>query len=167
MQRTGILFVIVGGIVCTGIVLSFYGNQVIFEDLIRDEGQIKVGESLTIPVELDNTETQNGIYAILIIDSNEKVIAKILDPFDNEIESQSIEEEDFEGQFKITKSGIYKLVIENPNEKEIKISGVIGPEPDAGKKSLGFISLYVLIIGLIGMVIVPIYAIKNRKRSFS
>ena len=167
MQRTGILFVIVGGIVCTGIVLSFYGNQVIFEDLIREEGQIKVGESLTIPVELDNTETQNGIYAILIIDSNEKVIAKILDPFDNEIESQSIEEEDFEGQFKITKSGIYKLVIENPNEKEIKISVVIGPEPDAGKKSLGFISLYVLIIGLIGMAVVPIYAIKNRKRSFS
>jgi len=90
-----------------------------------------------------------------------------VDPFDNEIESQLIEEEDFEGQFKITKSGIYKLVIENPNEKEIKISGVIGPEPDAGKKSLGFISLYVLIIGLIGMAIVPIYAIKNRKRSFS
>jgi hypothetical protein len=44
---------------------------------------------------------------------------------------------------------------------------VIGPEPDAGKKSLGFISLYVLIIGLIGMIIVPIYAIKNSKKSSS
>ena len=165
MQRTGILFVIVGGIVCTGIILSFYGNQVIFEDLIKGEGQIKVGESLTIPADLDNKETQNGIYAIQIIDS-EGVKAKILDPFDVEIESQSINE-DFEGQFKITTSGTYKLVIENTNDKEIKIFGVIGPEPDAGKKSLGFISLYVLIIGLIGMIIVPIYAIKNRKRSFS
>lgn len=165
MQRTGILFVIVGGIVCTGIILSFYGNQVIFEDLIKGEGQIKVGENLTIPAELDN-ETQNGIYAIQIIDSK-GVKAKILDPFDVEIESQSINEEDFEGQFKITTSGTYKLVIENTNDKEIKIFGVIGPEPDAGKKSLGFISLYVLIIGLIGMIIVPIYAIKNRKKSFS
>lgn len=167
MQRTGILFVIVGGIVSTGVILSFYGNQIIFEDLIKGEGEIKVGENLTIPVELDNTKVQNGIYAILIIGSNDGVVAKILDPFDNEIESQLIKEEDFEGQFKITTPGIYKLVIENPNEKDIKISGVIGAEPDAGKKSLGFISLYVLIIGLIGMVIVPIYAIKNRKKSFS
>ncbi len=165
MQRTGIFFVIVGGIVCTGIILSFYGNQVIFEDLIKGEGQIKVGESLIIPAELDN-ETQNGIYAIQIMDSK-GIKAKILDPFDVEIESQSINEEDFEGQFKITTSGTYKLVIENTNDKEIKIFGVIGPEPDAGKKSLGFISLYVLIIGLIGMIIVPIYAIKNRKKSFS
>lgn len=166
MQRTGILFVIVGGIVCTGIILSFYGNQVIFEDLIKGEGQIKVGESLTIPAELDNKETQNGIYAIQILDSK-GVKAKILDPFDVEIESQLINEENFEATFKITTPGTYKLVIENTNDKEVKIFGVIGPQPDAGKKSLGFISLYVLIIGLIGMVIVPIYAIKNRKRSFS
>lgn len=166
MQRTGILFVIVGGIVCTGIILSFYGNQVIFEDLNNGEGQIKFGESITIPVELDREETQNGIYAVQIMDSK-GVKAKILDPFDVEIESQSINEEDFEGNFKITTSGTYKLVIENTNDKEVKIFGVIGPEPDAGKKSLGFISLYVLIIGLIGMIIVPIYAIKNRKRSFS
>lgn len=166
MQRTGILFVIVGGIVCAGVILSFYGNQVIFEDLIKGEGQIKFGESLTIPAELDNSETQNGIYAIQILDSK-GVKAKILDPFDVEIVSQSINEEDFEGQFKIITHGTYKLVIENTNDKEIKIFGVIGPEPDAGKKSLGFISLYILIIGLIGMIIVPIYAIKNRKRSFS
>jgi len=166
MQKTGILFVIVGGIVCTGIILSFYGNQVIFEDLIKGEGQIKIGESLTIPAEIDNKETQNGIYAIQIMDSK-GVKAKILDPSDMEIESHSINEEDFEGQFKIATSGIYKLVIENTSDKEVRIFGVIGPEPDAGKKSLGFISLYVLIIGLIGMIIVPIYAIKNRKRTFS
>src|SRR3989338_4210468 len=107
MQKSGILFVIVGSIVGVGIILSFYGNQVIFEDLNKGEGQVKFGENLIIPVELDNTETQ------------------------------------------------------------IKVFGVIGPEPDAGKKSLGFISLYILIIGLIGMVGVAIYAIKNRKKSFS
>ncbi len=167
MQRSGILFVIVGSIVGVGIILSFYGNQVIFEDLIKGEGQVKFGENLIIPVELDNTETQTGIYAVQIINFREGITAKILDPFDVEIESQSINEEDFEGQFKITTSGTYKLVIENTNDKEIKIFGVIGPEPDAGKKSLGFISLYVLIIGLIGMAGVAIYAIKNRKKSFS
>ena len=167
MQRSGILFVIVGSIVGVGIILSFYGNQVIFEDLIKGEGQVKFGENLIIPVELDNTETQTGIYAVQIINFKEGITAKILDPFDKEIESQLIDEEVFEGRFNIVVSGIYKLVIENTDEKEIKIFGVIGPEPDAGKKSLGFISLYILIIGLIGMVGVVIYAIKNRKKSFS
>ena len=167
MQRSGILFVIVGSIVGVGIILSFYGNQVIFEDLIKGEGQVKFGENLIIPVELDNTETQTGIYAVQIINFKEGITAKILDPFDKEIESQLIDEEVFEGRFNIAVSGIYKLVIENTDEKEIKIFGVIGPEPDTGKKSLGFISLYILIIGLIGMVGVAIYAIKNRKKSFS
>jgi len=167
MQKSGILFVIVGSIVGVGIILSFYGNQVIFEDLIKGEGQVKFGENLIIPVELDNTETQTGIYAVQIINFKEGITAKILDPFDKEIESQLIDEEVFEGRFNIAVSGIYKLVIENTDEKEIKVFGVIGPEPDAGKKSLGFISLYILIIGLIGIVGVAIYAIKNRKKSFS
>ncbi len=167
MQKSGILFVIVGSIVGVGIILSFYGNQVIFEDLNTGEGQVKFGENLIIPVELDNTETQTGIYAIQIINFKEGITAKILDPFDKEIESQLIDKEVFEGRFNIVVSGIYKLVIENTDEKEIKVFGVIGPEPDAGKKSLGFISLYILIIGLIGMVGVAIYAIKNRKKSFS
>ena len=167
MQKSGILFVIVGSIVGVGIILSFYGNQVIFEDLIKGEGQVKFGENLITPVELDNTETQTGIYAVQIINFKEGITAKILDPFDKEIESQLIDEEVFEGRFNIAVSGIYKLVIENTDEKEIKIFGVIGPEPDAGKKSLGFISLYILIIGLIGMAGVAIYAIKNRKKSFS
>ena len=167
MQKSGILFVIVGSIVGVGIILSFYGNQIIFEDLNKGEGQVKFGENLTIPVELDNTETQTGIYAIQIINFKEGITAKILDPFDKEIESQLINEEVFEGRFNIVVSGIYKLVIENTDEKEIKIFGVIGPEPDAGKKSLGFISLYILVIGLSGMVGVAIYAIKNRKKSFS
>ena len=167
MQRTGILFVIVGSIIGVGITLSFYGNQVIFEDLIKGEGQVKFGENLIIPVELDNTKTQTGVYAIQIIDFKKEITAKILDPFDKEIESQIINEEVFEGRFNIAVSGIYKLVIENTDEKEIKIFGVIGPEPDAGKKSVGFISIYILIIGLIGIVGVAIYAIKNRKKSFS
>ena len=167
MQKSGILFVIVGSIVGVGIILSFYGNQVIFEDLNKGEGQVKFGENLIIPVELDNTETQTGIYAVQIINFKEGITAKILDPFDKEIESQLIEDEVFEGRFNIVVSGIYKLVIENIDEKEIKIFGVVGSEPDAGKKSLVSISPWILIIGLIGVVGVAIYAIKNRKKSLS
>ena len=167
MQRSGILFVIVGSIVGIGIILSFYGNQIIFEDLIKGESQVIGGGNLVIPVELDNTKIQTGIYAIQIIDFKEGITAKILDPFNKEIQVQPINEDVFEGRFNIAVPGIYKLVIENTSDKEIKIFGVIGPEPDTGKKSLGFISLYVLVIGLIGMVGATIYTIKNRKKSFS
>lgn len=167
MQRTGILFVIVCSIVGTGIILSYYGSQIIYDELIKGEGQVKIGENLIISDEFDSKKTQIGNYAIQIIDFKEGVTAKILDPFDKEIEFQSINKEVFQGRFNITMSGIYKLVIENTDEKEIKIFGVIGPEPDAGKKSLWFISFWIIIIGLIGVVGVAIYAIKNRTKSFS
>jgi hypothetical protein len=163
-----LLFVIVGSTIGTGIILSFYGNQIIFEELIKGEGLVKVGENLTIQVELDNTKIRSGVYAIQIMDFKEGTItAKILDPSDVEIKSQLINEKVFEDRFDITTPGIYKLVIENIDEKEVQIFGVIGPEPDAGKKSLGFISLYILIIGLIGMIGVTIYVIKNRGKSFN
>jgi hypothetical protein len=156
----------VSSLIGVGIILSFYGNQVIFEDLTKGEGQVKSGENLTIIAELDNAK--NGIYAVQIIDFKKGIIiAKILDPTDTEIESQSIDKEVYEGKFDVTGSGIYKLIIESADEKEIKIFGVIGPEPDSGKKSLGFISLYILVIGLIGMVGVAIYAIKNHKRAIN
>ena len=62
-------------------------------------------------VELDNTETQTGIYAVQIIDfESATVTASILDPFNTLIESQSINEEVYEGLFDVTTSGTYKLL---------------------------------------------------------
>jgi len=168
VQKAIILFVIVGSILGTGMILSFYGNQIIFEELIKGEGLVKVGKSLTIEAELNNSKIQNGVYAIQVMDFKEGTItAKVLDPSDIEIKSNPINEKVFEDRFDITTPGIYKLVIENVEEKEVQIFGVIGPEPDAGKKSLGFISLYILVIGLVGLVGVTIYVIKNRKKSFN
>jgi len=168
VQRATILFVIVGSILGTGMILSFYGNQIIFEELIRGEGLVKVGKSLTIQVEINNSKVQSGVYAIQVIDFKEETVtATILDPSDTEIKFKSINENVFEDKFDITLPGIYKLVIESKDEKEVQIFGVIGPEPDEAKKSLGFISLYILVIGLVGLVGVTIYVIKNRKKDFS
>ncbi len=163
MQKSNILLVGVGCLVSVGIVLSFFGNQMIFEDLAKSEGDIKVGNKLEISTELDETVNKNGIYAVQILDFKEGVFsASVYDPFGIEIESQSINKEVFEGKFDIISSGTYLLVIESNSQDESKVYGVIGPEPDAGIKSIGFISLYILVIGLIGMVGVAIYAIKNR-----
>ena len=165
MQKSGILLVIVGGLVGIGIVLSFYGNQVIFEDLAKEEGDVRFGEDLRVSIELDESISKKGIYAIQILNFKEDVFSvKVYDPLGIEIESQNINEEVFEGNFEIISPGQYELVIKSTEQEESRVFGVIGPEPDAGAKSLGFISLYILVIGLIGMVGVGIYAIKNRRR---
>ncbi len=167
MKKPGILLTIVGGLIGVGIVLSFYGNYVIFEDLRQTEGDVSVDQNLIVEVELDSNETQTGIYAIQIIENiKTEVEVSILDPFNSVIETQTVNKEVFEGFFDVTNSGTYKLLIENKGES-VKIFGVIGPEPDEGKRSLGFISLYILAVGLVGMVGVTVYMVINRKKSFS
>ena len=167
MKKSGIFLAVVGGLVGVGIILSFYGNNVIFEDLIQKDGDVGSGQDLIVEVELDNTETQTGIYAVQIINfESATVTASILDPFNTLIESQSINQEVYEGLFDVTTSGTYKLLIENTGE-QVKIFGVIGPEPDSGKRSLGIISLYILVMGLIGMFIVTVYIVIKRKKDAS
>lgn len=169
MRKSNTLLVAVGGLVGLGIILSFYGNQVIFEDLAKEEGDIKFGQDLIVRVELDETQNKKGIYAVQILNFKDDGIfsANVYDPSGIEIESQTIREEVFEGQFDILSSGSYQLVVKSANQEDVKVYGVIGPEPDAGVKSLGFVSLYILVIGLVGMVGVGIYAIKERKRKSS
>jgi len=45
------------------------------------------------------------------------------------------------------------------------VFAAIGPLPDAGKQSLGFISMIILVTGMVGLVVVGIYGVKNRRRS--
>ncbi|MDH3610950.1 MAG: hypothetical protein OEM79_04230 [Nitrosopumilus sp.] len=167
MKKSGLLLAIVGGLIGVGIILSFYGNYLLFENLIQDDGDVGLGEDLIIEIELDSTETRTGIYAVQIINvKSATVTAKILDPFDTELESHQLKDELFEGFFDVTTSGTYKLVIEN-KEEQVKIFGVIGPQPDAWKKSLDDFSIIVLIIGLVGMVGVVIFTVISRKKSIS
>ncbi|NIM26063.1 MAG: hypothetical protein GTN35_01460 [Nitrososphaeria archaeon] len=167
MKKTGILFAVVGSLIGIGIILSFYGNYVVFEELVKGDGEISSGEELIIEIQIDKTNTQSGIYAVQIIDfKGQTVSANVLDPFNSIIESQSINEEVFEGYFEVTDSGTYKLMIENRGEA-VTIFGVIGPEPDEGKKSLTFISLYILVAGLFGMAGLAAYLVISRKRAAS
>ncbi len=167
MKKSGIFFIILSGLVGIGIILSVYGNYVIFEDLTQGYEDVGSGQDLVLEVELDHSKFQTGIYAVQIKDfESATVTASILDPFNTLVESQSINEEVYEGLFDVTTSGTYKLLVENSGE-QVNVFGVIGPEPDSGKKSLGFISLYILVMGLIGMLIVTVFIVINRKKAAS
>ena len=93
------------------------------------------------------------------------VSAKVLDPFDNEIASKIVNEETIEEEFDIVDAGDYKLIIQTNSNEDVHVFGAIGPLPDAGKKSLSFVSTYVLIIGMVGLVGSGIYKIKSKKKS--
>lgn len=167
MKKSGTFLAVIGGLIGIGIILSVYGNFLMFEDLNKGNGDVFPGQDLTIEVELDHTKTQTGIFAVQIIDfEGETVTASILDPFNSEVETNSINEELYEGFFDVTTSGTYKLFIENKGE-QVKIFGVIGPEPEAWKKSLDLISFIILAIGLIGMVGIAAYMIIIRKKDVS
>lgn len=167
MKKYGIGLVITGGLIGVGIILSFYGNYVIFEDLAKTSGVVNMENDLALEVNLDNTKSKTGVFAVQIMDfKDQSILVSIVDPYDITIETKTINEESSEGNFEINNSGIYKLVIENKGN-DVTVFGVIGPEPDESKKLVAFTSLYILVIGLIGMAIVAILIARNRKRRSS
>ncbi|MFB5613801.1 MAG: hypothetical protein ACE5RI_01765 [Candidatus Nitrosomaritimum yanchengensis] len=165
MKKSAIFLAIVGVLIGAGIILSFYGNYVLFEDLVQGNGEVFDGQDLVIEVELDSSKTKSGIFAIQILDFKEGMVtASIIDPSNITIESESVNQEVFEGLFEVTSSGNYKLLIENKGETA-NIFGVIGPEPDEGKRALSNISMYILVAGLVGMAGVAVYIFINRRKS--
>ncbi len=168
VQKTNIVLIVVGGLIAAGIILSFYGNQIVFEELVQEEGTVTNQQRMEIEMELDPDQSRRGIYAVQYLDFKEDTLeARVLDPFGTQIEVKQINKDVFEGKFDIRTKGPYSLIIESKIPEESRIIGVIGPEPDANQKSLAFLSMYLLIVGLIGMAGLGIYAIKNRIRRVS
>ena len=163
MQKSALILVISGILVGLGLVLLVVGNQVILEGVSQDNGLINSNQPLLISGKF-STDEQVGIFAVQLVEYRENVFtAQVLDPFGVEIFFESIKEDTIEREFSITSSGTYKLIIQSNSLDETQVFGAIGPLPDAGKKSLGFVSVYVLMIGLAGLAISGIFAIKKRK----
>ena len=154
MQKSAIMIVITGALIVIGLILLVVGNQIILEGVSQGNGKVSSSQTLTILGNFDTQETSVGVFAIQVIEFKDNTFsARVLDPFDIEIISQTINEETIEKEFDISETGSYKLIIESSSNEETNVFGAIGPLPDAGKKSLGFISVYVLIIGMVGLVV--------------
>jgi len=167
MEKSKVLFIILGIITGVGIVLSFYSNQALFQNLNKLEGEVISGESIEVIIELDYS-SKNGIFAVQATNAQENFItAKVFDPFGSEISSLVLSNEPREEQFEIIDSGAYKLQVQNSGQENTHVIGFIGASPDAVKRSIVFISGYLLIIGLLGMGAVGIYIVKQRRKSFS
>ena len=165
MQKSVVYLAVVGGLLATGIILSFYGAQLTVQDLTADEGIIQQGETLEIIAELDPSISETGVFVIQILDFNDyEITAKIFDPMGYEMISKSIEKNSIEERFEITSKGKYQLMVENSSPENIQITGVIGHMPDKGTLSVGITGFYILLVGLVGIVGVGIYVIRTKRK---
>jgi len=167
VQKSGLMTVIFGLLIVTGLVVSMVENQITLEGINQGNGKVSSIETVTVSVELDKEITPVGIFAVQIMEFKKNTIsAIILDPSNIEIISQKINEETLEKEFDVFETGTYQLIIQSSDEDEIYVAGAIGPLPDADKKFiLSIISLSILIIGMIGLAIIGIIGIKNRRKS--
>jgi hypothetical protein len=167
VQKSGLIIVIFGLLIVTGLIVSIIENQTTLEGINQGNGKISSIETVTVSVDLDKEITPVGIFAIQVMEFKENTIsAMILDPSNIEIISQKINEEILEKEFDVFETGTYQLIIQSSDEDEIYVTGAIGPLPDADKKFiLSIISLSILIIGMTGLVTMGIIGIKNKKKS--
>jgi len=164
VQKLGILLVGTTSLIVIGLILLVVGNQIILEGISQENGKVSSSQTLSISVDFDLQETSTGIFAVQIMEFKDNIFsAKVLDPLDSEIIFQTINEETIEKEFDVLETGTYKLIIESTSNEEAIVFAAIGPLPDVGKKSLGFISVYILVIGMGGLIVVGIYGIKNRR----
>ncbi len=167
MQKSGLIIVIFGLLIVTGLVVSIVENQITLEGINQGNGKVSSVDKVTVSVDLDKKTTPVGIFAVQIMEFKENTISvTILDPSNIEIISQKVNDETLEKEFDVFETGTYQLIIQGSNEDEIYVTGAIGPLPDADKKFiLSVISLSILIIGMMGLATTGIIGIKNRKKS--
>ena len=167
MQKSGPIIVILGLLIVAGLLVSIVGNQVTLEGIIQGNGKVSSTQTVTISADFDMKETQIGVFAVQIMEFKENAIRmKILDPSDIEIISQDVNEDTVEEKFDVLETGTYELIIHSSDDEGIYVTGAIGPLPDANKKFIiSIISTSTLIVGMVGLIVIGIYEIKNRKRS--
>jgi len=155
-----------GALIGIGLILSVVGEQIILEGFSQENGKISVGQTLIISGNFDAQETPIGIFAVQVMELKDNAFSvRVLDPFDIEIISQEVNQKSIEEKFDVFETGTYKLIMESTSNEETQVFGAIGPLPDTVKKSLRPISMSILVIGMIGLVGLGIYTVKNRKRS--
>jgi len=167
VQKTGLLIVVFGILIVVGLGTSVLENQVTLEGITQGNGKVSVSETVTISADLDKKKTPMGIFAVQIMEYKENTFsARILDPSGMEIISEKINEDTIEQEFEIFDSGNYELIIQSSDDKESYVAGAIGPIPNKDNQIIfSTVSIICTILGMIGLVIIAIYEIRNKRRS--
>lgn len=134
-----------GVLIIAGLALLAVGSQIVLEEIIQKNGPVGGGLELSVSADFGQDDT-TGVFAVQVAEFQagafhvelagpSGMTAKV------ELERGTLEEE-FEAE-----AGTYTLTVRG-SEDQTQALAAVGQPPDAGKKSLGFISVYVLVIGM-------------------
>jgi len=166
MDRPLVFLVIVGALIAGGIILSFYGSQLTTQNIIVKEENILPDSAVQVSIELDPSVRETGVFAVVVLENFEEGIisVSVFDPLGSQIISKIAEKAKTEEIFEITSGGTYKLEIKNSGQKESKVFVGLGYMPDAWTLLIKNIGTSFLIVGLIGIVGIGVYSIRNRQK---
>ena len=166
MHKSGLIIIILGLLIVTGLVVSVVGDRITLEGISQGNGEVDTVQTVTITVELDRDQTPKGVFAVQAMEFREDTLsARVLDPSNIEIVSERLETDTIEDEFDVLETGTYQLIIQSSDDEPVYVAGAIGPLPDATKKLVtAIISSGCIISGMIGLVIIGILGIKNKRR---
>ena len=160
--------VVVGIMIAIGAMLLIYGSQTITGDLVIEEGKINSLTQLEIRTELDPEINTQGVYAVQTIEGKEyDISAIVLDPLDAKIRDVSINRNSFEDNFEIDDAGTYTLIISTSESEEIPLVGGIGHVPDSTGVTISIAGFFVIVLGMIGIIVIGVLVVRQRKNKFS
>ena len=164
MERPTLILLGMAGLLAAGLGLSIYAGTVVFEDIVLAESAISAGTPLEVTAPIP---PGMGIFALDVQDYEEGMVlqARVLGPLGYTVASTDITSAQYEGTFDTDEHYEYTLVVESDSTSPINVVGALGPMPDAGKTSLGFVSLYMLLVGVVGMIVSTIYLVWWRRRT--
>jgi len=166
MDRPLVFLLIVCALIAAGIILSFYGSQLTTQNIIVKEENILADSAVEVSIELDPSVGETGVFAVVVLENFEDgtISVSVFDPLGSQIISKIAEKESTEERFEVTSGGTYKLEIKNSGIKESKVVVGLGYMPDAVTQLIGIIGSSFLIVGLIGIVGIGVYSIRNRQK---
>ena len=160
--------VIVGIMIGIGAALLFFGSQSITADIVILEGQIDKINSIRIDAVLDPEINIEGVFAVQILEENQETIsATIFDPSGVPIIVSTVSQSSFEEIFEISRMGTHTLVIETDSDEMINVVGGIGHVPDSSSYSISTAGFFILLSGMIGVIVLGILLVRERKQKAS
>ena len=166
MAKAGKFLVVIGILIGIGAALLFLGSQAITSDIVIQEGQIDANNQLKIEAELNPEINSEAVFVVQTMEGKEVSLSvTILDPNNIKIITNSIITNSFEDYFDIIEFGTYTLLIETTNNDAVDVIGGIGHVPDASAYSISMIGFVILLSGMIGVIVVGIILVRQRKRA--
>lgn len=166
MRKSHLILFIGGALVAIGMVTSFYGSNLVTEDLAIIEGVASDASPVELIKELDPAIANTGVFVIQA-ESFDGLAATILDPIGQQITSIEISQRSTEEQFEITAKGSYKLLLQSSAANEIPIVMGLTHMPDKNFIALNLLGQSLIVSGFVGVGLAVILEIKNRKKKIS